>query len=183
MLLKRLYDKPADWEPERAPDGRLLNPLPVVGLSLHHTGTHKEQNFSRRLVEAGLAQGWVSMAKGQLILHTEDEDLTYTIVRPPGQYCCHCQADVGDDPSGQAGRDHVAQAHAGAASPDPANPAGFRMSHAYECVLEESQHARWNHQAVQAAKAAAPAVRRGEGKKGPATGGVVEDQPRQLVGE
>ena len=143
MLLKRQYDIPVGWEPQRAPDGMLTNPLPVQSLSLKHTGTHPEQNFSRRLVETGLIEGWVSMSQGTLVVHTDEEDLKYTIVRMPGIYCCHCAAKLDDDATGASGRAHMHTMHADTASPDTTNPAGFRQTHAYECVLDAEQHATW----------------------------------------
>lgn len=148
MLLKRHYEIPDGWEPERGPDGALLNPLPVAGLEIKHTGTHAEQRFSRRFVESGLAEGWVSLGKGLLTLHTLNEDLQFTITRMPGTHCCHCDAALPYDPSGASSRAHVETEHAGAASPDPSNPAGYCVTHAYECVLDEVQHAAWNGQAV-----------------------------------
>jgi hypothetical protein len=148
MQLKRHYAIPEGWEPVRDAEGRLTNPLPVEGISVKHTGTHATQNFSRRLVDAGIAEGWMSMSRGMLTLHAEEEDLTYTILRMPGMYCCHCDAKLEDDPSGATGRAHLAAEHAGTPSPDPSNPAGFRVTNAYECELDEEQHARWNGAAV-----------------------------------
>ena len=143
MLLTRHYDIPDGWEPERGPDGTLLNPLPVQSLELKHTGASPEQNFSRRLIDAGVAEGWITMSKGKIVMHTTDEDLEYAIVRMPGMYCCHCDAKLVDDTSGASGRDHVQAMHGGQPSPDANNPAGFRQTHAYECVLDEGQHAKW----------------------------------------
>jgi hypothetical protein len=148
MLFKRHYDIPSGWEPERGPDGALLNPLPVAGLEVKHTGTHAEQTFSRRFIDAGLAEGWVSLSRGALIIHALDGDFTYTVARMPGSYCCHCDAPLADDPSGALGRAHVEANHAGVPSPDVTNPAGYCVTHAYECVLDEAQHAQWNAQAV-----------------------------------
>jgi len=143
MLMKRLYDIPDGWEPQRNERGELLNPLPVAALSLKHTGTNPEQNFSRRMVDAGLQEGWLSMARGTLTLHTTEDDLAYTILKTPGTYCCHCDMRLDDDPSGASNRQHVEREHPGEASPDPANPAWYRVTNAYECVLDEAQHARW----------------------------------------
>lgn len=160
MLLKRLYTKPEGWEPQRAPDGTLTNPLPVTGLDVKHTGTHPEQHFSRRLVDAGLREGWLSLRKGMLTLHTAQGDLDYTVQRMPGLYCCHCDATLDDDPTGEAGRAHVAAMHADTASPDASNPAGYLRTHAYECVLDEVQHAVWASPAV-AQRMAQPAPKEG----------------------
>jgi hypothetical protein len=143
MLLKRNYDIPEGWEPERAPDGRLLNALPVKSLTIKHTGVHAGQNFSRRLVDAGVAEGWLSLRGRTLTLYTEQDELHYSVLHMPGTYCCHCDQRLDDDPSGASSRQHVETMHAEAASPDPNHPAGYRVTHAYECVLDEAQHAKW----------------------------------------
>ena len=168
MQLKRLYDMPEGWEPHRDEQGNLLNAPPIKGLKLKHTGTHPEQNFSRRLVEAGVAEGWASMGRGKIVLHTEGEDLEYTIVRMPGTYCCFCDAKLDDDTTGALPRAHIAQQHAGETCADKSNPAGFRVTNAYECVLDEEQHAYWNAQVVaERIKAGeAPYAARGKGEDG-----------------
>lgn len=161
MLLKRLYDTPDGWVAERDADGRVTNAPPLKGLRLYHTGTNPAQNFSRRMVDTGLAEGWLTLGKGLLMIDTEQETLEYTIVRTPGTYCCHCDARLEDDPSGASGRAHVTQAHAGTPSPDPSNPAGFRVTSAYECTLNEAQHALWNGQAHAARMAKGEAAPQG----------------------
>lgn len=175
MLLKRKYDKPDGWEPEYEGmaefqamltasgmsevqqaemlaafrrTASVVNTPPVVGVSVKHTGTHPEQHFKRQRVEEALAAGWMSIGQGKLTVHAEEEDLVFTITRIPGTYCCYCGAKLQDDVRGDDGRRHVALHHAGAESPDSSNPAGFLVTHAYECVLDESQHATWNGTAV-----------------------------------
>lgn len=175
MLLKRKYEKPEGWEPEyegmaafqtmlanaHLTDAQkeemlatykrtaaVMNAPPVVGVIVKHTGTHPEMNFKRQRVEEALAAGWMSISQGKLTLHAEDEDLVYTITRIPGTYCCHCDAKLDDDVRGDSGRRHVTTYHAGVASPDTSNPAGFLVTHAYECVLDAAQHAKWNGAAV-----------------------------------
>lgn len=56
----------------------------VVGI--RHTGTAAEQNFSRRLVLRGAAEGWLRMDGATLVIHGDPEDLVYTIDRTPGYY-------------------------------------------------------------------------------------------------
>lgn len=143
MLLKREYAMPEGWEPERDAEGRVTNAPPLKQIHVKHTGTHPEQQFSRRLVDAGLHEGWISLGQGKLTLHTAEGDLAYTIVRVPGTYCCYCNLALGDDPSGVTGRDHVALMHAGESCDDQDNPAGYRVTHAYECVLDADTHAKW----------------------------------------
>jgi hypothetical protein len=150
MLLKRLYDMPEGWEAERDETGTLLNRPPLWAMSIKHTGTHAEQNFSRRFIDAGMIEGWLSMGQGKITLHGVDEeteepvDLVYTVLRMPGTYCSHCDMKLDDDPSGASSRAHVADRHGETPSPDRQNPAGYRVTTAYECVLEEDQHAQWN---------------------------------------
>lgn len=154
MMLKRIYKTPPDWAPVRnvrgpdgtlpdptRPEGACLNPPALDYVSLGHTGIDRRQNFSERLIQTAIAEGWCSLGQGQLTLHVMPEDLVYTIERLPGVYCCHCGArlEAGD----RAARAHVAQQHAGAASPDPANPSGYRRVNAYECVLDARQHDRY----------------------------------------
>lgn len=143
MLLKRNYDIPEGWEPERDAHGNLTNPLPVKSLTLKHTGVHPEQNFSRRLIDGGLQEGWLSLGHGQVVLHTEQGDLHYTVNKVPGSYCCFCDAKLDDDTTGTSGREHVREFHEGAESPDPSNPMGFRVTNAYECTLDADEHAKW----------------------------------------
>lgn len=153
MLLKRIYATPKGWakvlnvrgkdgkltDPKK-PEGECLNPPPLDHVALAHTGVKPKQNFSDRLVHGALAEGWASISKGKLVLHVEPEELTYTVQRAPGLYCCHCGERQGDQ---LVARAHVAAAHAGVASPDKANPAGYLESQAYECTLDAQQHDRF----------------------------------------
>jgi len=161
MLLKRIYDKPKGWERKanvRGADGKLADPTkpegaclntpPLAHLEIKHTGTSPEQNFSDRLIAAGLAEGFISLAKGKLTLHGKPEDLNYTVKRLPGYYCCHCGASLPDAgrmvaPGVTAGMQHVAEAHAGKKSPDESNPAGYRRINAFECALDSKQHEKF----------------------------------------
>lgn len=142
MLLKRIYDH-AD---AKAPK--------LSHIELKHTGTHAEQNFSRRLVEGAVAEGWMTLSKGKIILHAKPEDLTYTIKRAPGHYCLHCNAKIESDGLGAEARQHVASQHAGEKSPDPAWPHGYLVTNAYECVLEEGQHRKFKARPMGAKKGA-----------------------------
>jgi hypothetical protein len=159
MLLKRLYHMPEGWVAERDERGELLNPPELRAISIQNTGPEPEQNFSRRVIEAGIAEGWISMGQGKITIHGVDEteapaDLVYTVLHMPGTYCCHCNMKLDDDPSGASSRAHVADRHGDTPSPDPQNPVGCRVTTAYECVLDPEQHARFNTRAVQAAQQA-----------------------------
>lgn len=93
------------------------------------------QNFSRRFVDAGLEEGWLSLGDGQLVLKTaEDEpDVAFKVLEVPGVYCSHCDERLqGGDDVAQA---HVAEHHPDEESPDVENPAGYRVSHAYLCEV------------------------------------------------
>jgi hypothetical protein len=175
MLLKRIYDKPAGWERQAnarrtdgkladpaKPEGACLNPPPFKHIEVKHTGTNPEQNFSDRLVSAGLAEGFISLSKGKLTLHGKPEDLNYTVKRIPGYYCCHCAAALPDAgrlvaPGVTAGMQHIADAHQGKDSPDAGNPAGYCRINHYECVLDSTQHEKFR---VKRTVASSPAPRR-----------------------
>ena len=120
MLLKRLY--------HRAEDGTLT----VHGIQVLRA--RDRQHVSPNLIEQGVAQGWLSLAKGQLVIHGEAGAIVYRIDRPPGYYCCHCEAALDDGPSGA---DHVQTLHPTAKSPDPSNPAGYRRDHFFACTRVE----------------------------------------------
>ncbi len=166
MQLKRLYDEQApkkQWgtrlDPCRGCDrGKVVNaardgvedcPLcngtgkmevlvpPVVGVRILRAG--RVQRFTQNLINGGLQEGWLGMAGGRITITAEPENLTYRIVRVPGAYCCHCDAPV---PGGLTvalaaeSLAHVAQVHPGDESPDPHNPAGYRVESCYGTVLE-----------------------------------------------
>src|SRR5262245_58132058 len=109
MLLKRIYHHDAHG-----------HPTTLSHVEVKHTGPFPEQNFSHRLVNTGIAEGWMTLSRGELLIHAGDEDVVYTINRIPGRYCCHCGSSLAGE--GEA-RAHVAAEHAGVASPDPQNPA------------------------------------------------------------
>lgn len=118
MLLKRLYDHSGPDAPK------------VRGVKVMRAG--KRQNFSADLVAAAIAQGWMSMSGNELVLSGENVELTYKVERGPGYYVCFDNAQV---PDGAAAREHIKAKFKGKKSPDPANPAGYRRIHHYECVL------------------------------------------------
>jgi len=143
MLLKRFFKKPEDWVKETDAAGNCTNPPPLDYVSLGHTGTTPEQNFSGGLINTALAEGWATISKGKLTLHVHPEDLVFTIKRMPGRYCCHCGEKLADDATGELARGHVAAAHHDTKSPDSGNPAGYCMTSAYECVLDAEQHEKF----------------------------------------
>lgn len=65
---------------------------------------------SRRVLDKGLAEGWLSMGQGKVTLHTPDDDRVYRIERRPGRYCCFC----GEPQETEAdARGHVHKQHKG----------------------------------------------------------------------
>lgn len=143
MLLKRIYKMPDGWVKKTDEHGNCTNQPPLDYISVGHTGTHAEQNFSVNFVADGMAQGWLSISGDTLTLHAVPEDLHYRILRRPGRYCLHCAAQLPDDEKGLLARLHVSTEHPGIASPDPSNPAGYEKLNHFECVLDEKQHVRY----------------------------------------
>ena len=122
MLLKRLY------APESLKEGAKPK---VVGVRVLRAG--RKQKFSPELLAQGASQGWLEMANGKITLKGANETVVYRLVRTPGYYCSHCGEPM---PDGKAAAAHVAAAHAGKASPDPENPAGYMKTNAYKGVRE-----------------------------------------------
>lgn len=81
-----------------------------------------------------MAQGWLTLHANQLVLQGDKGALVYRVDRPPGIYCCHCQAPMADGPEALA---HVGRAHPGQPSPDASNPAGYRHDHFYAATRVE----------------------------------------------
>jgi len=158
MELKRHFTTPPGWErhcnvpdaagrlpnPHRAP-GTVLNLPPLSHVEIRHTGTSCEQHFSTRLVERGMAEGWIAIQDGHLILYAQPENLIYDIVRTPGRYSCFDGRKLPDDPgdTGALARALLAEQHTGQPSPDPNHPAGYEKINYYDCVLPAAQHAKF----------------------------------------
>jgi len=131
MLLKRIYDTSDKKRPK-------FSHILVI-----HTGHSAEQNFKRQRVEEGVTDGWISLSQGKLILHAKPEDLVYSIKNSPGHYCLHCKSQIMSGADGAMSRLHVSTSHKDIASPDPQWPLGYRVTHAYECVLDAAQHEKF----------------------------------------
>lgn len=168
MLLKRIYQTPEGWAPKRnvkQPDGKLLDGNRPEGAVLNlppldHVRVVREGKprhlFSTRLVATAIHEGWMTLSKGKIILHTKPHELAFRIEKVPGHYCCHC----GERMSGEVqARKHVLLVHAGVGehelsagdpelksdfhamlaakkmkSPDKGNPAGYCQANYYDCV-------------------------------------------------
>ncbi len=117
-----------------------------------HTGTSPEQNFSDRLVDAGLAEGWVSISGDTLALKTDREPLRYKLVRKPGYFCKSSSEPIpigveawlrfrlANDSSRSRAEALAWLASHGKDSSD------YDITTAYHCVLDAKQHAK--HRAV-----------------------------------
>lgn len=143
MFIQRHFKKVAEGEPGA---GTLIQPPQIDRIEVLDTGTTPEHNFSERLVAQGFVQGFMTLSKGQITLHAQ-EDLKYTIKRAPGYYCCHCGAALVDanqmvEPGVTLGLKHVRTEHEGKPSPDPENPSGYCKLNHYETVLDSAQHAK-----------------------------------------
>ncbi|OGT03307.1 MAG: hypothetical protein A2143_08030 [Gallionellales bacterium RBG_16_57_15] len=99
-------------------------------------GVPENQKFSPKLIAQGQGEGWLSVAKGNVIIHGEDGDVVFKVLAIPGRYCRHCGEKLTDDTTGSAARKHVAEKHAGKVSPDHENPSGYAMQNYYDCKLE-----------------------------------------------
>jgi hypothetical protein len=111
-----------------------------------HTGTSPEQNFSTRLVDAGVAQGWVSVSGDRLLMKTDAAPLAYTVKRPPGYYCKSTDAPI--PVSDAAWRILTRYAITDEARPEVLAwlaaqgkaADDYDLSLAWECVLDAAQH-------------------------------------------
>jgi hypothetical protein len=143
MKLKRIF-KP------REQDG---DPLVFDYIAIGDTGIHREQTFTRERIRDLAVLGGAVIEGRTLILKTHPEPLVFEILCFPGCYCCHCGAliesiedyarTINTPESGAKARAHVAEKHAGVPSPDTNWPAGYKVTHAYACVLDAAQHERY----------------------------------------
>lgn len=124
LTLKRLYATSAT-----------TGALHVSGVRILRAGAvGRRQHFTPNLLEQGVAQGWLSLSQGRLVIHGADGALVYRLDRPPGLYCAHCDQALADPGTAQ---DHVATLHPAAPSPDPSNPAGYAQRHYFACTRVE----------------------------------------------
>lgn len=121
LKLKRIFNKDESGNPTSVKTVRVLSEKP-------------RHNFSMNLVQGGISEGWLSLMKGRIVLHAEDGDHVFNILRGPGHYCCHCNSKL----DGQVNaRKHVAEDHEGDESPDRSNPSGYSRINHYEGLKEE----------------------------------------------
>jgi hypothetical protein len=139
MLLKRVYDQDK-LKRDAAGAVVAVEPGAVKGVEIKRAD-HGVQRFTRNYIDGALAEGWLSMGGGRLtIMPVSGDPLVYEILRTPAIYCCHCDdkiGAVGDGATPEGAKRlaaHVAEKHAGAASNDPTNPAGYRQENFFTCV-------------------------------------------------
>lgn len=118
----------------------------VVGVEVRHTGANPEQNFSHRLIEQGMADGWVTMVGGTLRMKADPEDLVYDLLREPGYYCKSTgeQIPVSARAWGSLNRGTLASIEARAwLRGKGLDERDYEVTNAYECVLSSEQHAKF----------------------------------------
>lgn len=96
----------------------------------------KVQNFTQKFINRGMQDGFLTMSKGEIIIHAQPKDLTYKIVRVPGYYCCHDDAPVANE---REAREYIEKNHKGKECDDPNNPSGYRKDNFYHCELVEAK--------------------------------------------
>ncbi len=118
MMIKRLHDRE---DPKPGP-GRVK--IIRVG---------QRQQFTVRHISGAVMGGYMTLAKGRIVLHAVSGDVVFRILRVPGMWCRHCGAML-DDSAGA--RRHVIDRHPGVPSPDRNNPSGYEQLNAFECERE-----------------------------------------------
>lgn len=130
MLMQRKYDKAGK----------------CTHVTVKHTGTGPEQNFSHRLVEDGVADGWIAVGASHLVIKTDGEPLRYELKRTPGYYCSSTSERIPVSAMAWASwrRGEIARSEAQAwlAKAGKA-PTDYEVTNAYECVLAPEQHDRF----------------------------------------
>ncbi len=141
MYLKRFYKNAAALQAMHPELRRGAAELDYI--SLGHTGATPDQHFSTDFVLEMLTAGLMELRDGELFFKVYPEHLRYTILRTPGTYCLHCGAKLPSDPKGEEARAHIAAAHDDIQSPSANYPAGYEVTHYYDCVLNAEQHAKY----------------------------------------
>lgn len=133
MLIQRIHD----------PAGQ------CTGVRVKHTGLAPEQNFSHRLVEQALMEGWVTIDGDTLVMKAEPEDLRYLLKRRPGYYCTSSGQRIPITEAAwvrkqSTGRGDLSRKEALSWLAAHGKKAGdYHVTEAYECALETALHARY----------------------------------------
>lgn len=134
MLLKRHFANGADKA--------------ATHVEVKHSGRSPEQNFSDRLVDAAVKEGWMVVGEDTLTLKTEAEPLVFALKRKPGYFCKSTGEPI---PVSEANwlrfrlaNDQRASAEAKAWLAGKGLPANdYDITTAYHCVLNAKQHAKY----------------------------------------
>ena len=91
MKLKRIFSK-----------DKAGNPTTVSHIKVLEEPRNGTWNVSPRLMNGGLAEGWLSVGGGVITLKTAERepDVQYKITREPGHYCVYCGERLGNSKEG-----------------------------------------------------------------------------------
>lgn len=128
MYLKRIWEKDAAGKPVAVKGVRVLR-------------AKKIEHWAPSLIETGLAEGWLGASNGKFVVAGEGKTLTYHVVRGPGHYSCWTGDKLGSEAEAKA---HVAAVGKGKPSPDPTNPAGYRVDNFYTVVTADDHNEMTN---------------------------------------
>lgn len=126
MLLKRRFERDTNGPVKDAGGNLILKHIEVKRLP-----KDGKQRITRKMVDRGLEEGFISLIKGNIIFHTVPE-LIFKVIHSPGIFCCFDEKRMGDQKEARA---YVKANFAGQESPDKNNPAGYRDSRSYACEL------------------------------------------------
>jgi len=125
MEIKRLYKKHDDGSLILEKGEPVVDTIKVKRLS-------KRQNFTQKFIDNAVREGYATLSKGKVILHTQDGDLEFKILRSPGYFCCHDNKSLGGE---KECRKYVKDNFNDIASPDKNNPSGYRKDNFHACEL------------------------------------------------
>lgn len=132
MLLKRIHEQ-----------GQ------CVGVEVKHTGLKPRQNFSHRMIEQAMAEGWVQIDGDTLTMTADPEPLRYKLLRRPGYYCTSNGERI---PISELAWTRMRATGIGDLSRKEAlawlqaNKKGegdYEVTNAYECELDPKLHAKY----------------------------------------
>lgn len=134
MLLKRHFANGADKA--------------ATHVEVKHSGLSPEQNFSDRLVDQAVKEGWMVVGDKTVTIKTDADPLNFALVRKPGYFCKSTGESI---PVSEANwlrfrlaNDQRASAEAKAWLAGKGLPANdYDITAAYHCVLDAKQHAKY----------------------------------------
>ena len=118
MFLKRLWAKDKDGKPTAVKGVHVLRSKAV-------------EHWSPKLVQTGIAEGWLAAGAGKFTVTGDNQTIEYRVIRGPGTYSCFTGEKLEGEVDAKA---HVAKVGKGKPSPDPTNPAGYRVDNFYTVV-------------------------------------------------